>query len=134
MCVNTCIHFQLPIYGYLPILHVWILHSNFCVYRDLPTRPVDYGESCCSPHFVVLLSLSPKSTEVKKISETEDKADCCTFTSGRRQNMTFQYKNTGYKNTWSRAFQPKISVGLHEDFLNTSYAFVFHTWLYCFGT
>lgn len=123
--MHICLHFQLSIYGYLPILHMWILCSNFYVHKDLPNRPVNYGEPCCSPHFVVLLSLSPKSTEVIKkkknfFPETKDEADCRTFTMGRRQNMTFRYKNTGYKNTWSRTFQPKISLGLHQDFLNTS--------------
>lgn len=45
---------------------MWTLHSNCCIYRDLPTRSVNYGESCSSPHLVILLSLSPKSTEKKK--------------------------------------------------------------------
>lgn len=77
-------------------------------------------ENLGSPHFVVLLSLSPKSTEGRKISEIEDKADCCTFTLGRRWNITFRCKHTRQKNTWIRVFQPKISLDLQEDFLNTS--------------
>lgn len=123
--MHTCLHCQLPMCGYLPILHRWILRSNLYVHKHLPNRPVNYGEPCCSPHFVVSLSLSPKSTEVKKkthnfFPETKHEADCCTFTTGRRQNMTFRSKNTGYKNTQSRTFQPKISLGWHQDFLNTS--------------
>lgn len=82
-----------------------ILHSNF--YKALSTGSVDHGESCCSLHFVVLLLFSPSSTEEKKkkISKNEDEADFCTFTSGRRQNLRFQCKNTAYKNIYSRKFQ-----------------------------
>lgn len=69
-------------------------------------RIVLLSSFCC---FIITFT---KKHREKKISNTDDETDFSTDI-GRRRNITFRCKNTGYKNTWSGEFQIKVFLGLH---------------------